>query len=554
MNIHNFETHINKTILDRGFNYYMDGRVVESYGLGDDKYVFYIEGSDDYEVTVEVGENGDILYSECNCPYDFGPVCKHEAAAYFQLVEILNQMTSNGKVNGKPSRRSSLPEVLSALSKDELLEIIIDIVNDDEALENSLIVKYSNSGQELESCQQLINAIVRKYKGRNGFINYRDIGAFTSEMESVAEKARTTQNPLLAVDIALLLLGEAINAFQYADDSGGDIGSLVMETLELITEIAAIQSVKAHQRTEVFEKLLSFSDHPIFDGWEDFRMDLLEICLEFADDAIHREQLRRIMESMLDEESSDRYTNYKNERILQLLFQLIEQYGTQEEAEQFIHGHLQFSSFREELINQCIQKKNYHKVIELALEGEMQDEPYRGLIAKWKKFRYIAYKCLALKEEQQKLAKELLFDGEFEYYQDLKELTSEYQCDFYLCLKQELKSGKGWDARRIFLKVIETENDLEEMLEFVKDNPSYIEEYAEKLVKPFKEEVIELYKKYIESIARDSSNRREYRIICQKIKRYTKIAGKTKQEELINQLKDLYRKRPAFIDELGKMK
>ncbi len=52
----------------------------------------------------------------------------------------------------------------------------------------------------------------------------------------------------------------------------------------------------------------------------------------------------------------------------------------------------------------------------MALEGEKQDKQYAGLVSNWKKIRYIAYKELLLKEEQEKLAKELLLAGDFEYY------------------------------------------------------------------------------------------------------------------------------------------
>ncbi|MEI3612507.1 hypothetical protein [Pseudogracilibacillus sp. SO30301A] len=47
------------------------------------------------------------------------------------------------------------------------------------------------------------------------------------------------ENVQVAVDIALLLLGEAIDAFSYADDLNGDIGSLITGTLELIEEIGS---------------------------------------------------------------------------------------------------------------------------------------------------------------------------------------------------------------------------------------------------------------------------------------------------------------------------
>lgn len=553
MNLTNFKSHINKTIVDRGYSYYIEGNIVEAFEQGDNKYIFQIEGSDDYEVIVELGDNGEILYSDCDCPYDFGPVCKHEVAAYFQLIEMLNHRNENDKVAIKSDKSITIQEVLYNLPKEELINIIVNITNHYAALEKRLMVKYSagDHQQELKSCKMLINSIVKKYTGRERFIKYRDTSGFVRELEDVVDKERNTENVRLAIDIAMLLLEEAIGAFQYADDSDGDIGFLVMRTLELIEEIAANCNERGIQKKEIFEKLLAQIDHEVFDGWENFQIDLFTICFEFADDEACRKQLKIKIESMVDEKSTDRY---RNENLLQLLFRLIEQYGTREEAEQFIFDHLQFSSFREQLLNKYLQEENYHKVMEVAKEGEKQDQQYAGLISKWKRYRYEAYKFLSLKEEQWALAKELLMNGDFEYYQDLKELAAENQDVFYANLKQEIKMAQGWHKRRIFLKLIEEENDLEEMLEYVRDHPSDIDDYAEKLIKHFKSEVIEIFKDFINSAARTASNRREYQGVCKKIKNYKKLAGEPKQVELIKGLMGLYGKRPAFIDELSKIK
>lgn len=554
MNIHDFEYYINQTILDRGFNYYTDGNIVDSYKRGDREYIFHVEGSDDYEVLVEIGDNGDILISYCDCPYNFGPVCKHEAAAYFKAYEMLHQENEIEKVSSKENKRDTIHDVLNNLSKQELIHIIVNLALDDSTLENSLLFTYANGDSQLElkACQELIDAIVRKYTGRVGIIEYRDTGAFVHELEDIVEKARNMENVLVAVDIALLLLEEAIDAFSYADDSSGHIGSLATESLELIEEIVSRGDEIGNQRVKIFEKLLAQTDNEVFEDWLDYKVDLLSICSEFADDEILREQLITKIESMIDEDSGDRYSHYGKESMLQILFQLIEKYGTQEETEQFIYDHLQFTSFRETLLNKHLQDKNYEKVIELTKEGEKQDQNLPGLLSKWKKYRYKALKSLSLKEEQNILAKELFFNGDFDYYQDLKKLAAN-QSEFYTNLKLELKKEKGWHASSLFLKLIEEENDLEELLEFVKDNPRYIEDYAEKLVKPFEEDTIEIYTNFIKSTASTSSNRRDYQRVCHKLTRYKKIAGKQKQVELINEFKVLYRRRPAFIDELGKI-
>lgn len=215
--------------------------------------------------------------------------------------------------------------------------------------------------------------------------------------------------------------------------------------------------------------------------------------------------------------------------MLKILFDMIKEYGTKKEADDFIKDNLIFTYFRELLINKHIKEKNYHKVIELTLEGEKQDKQYAGLISKWKKIRYAAYKELSLKKEQFQLAKELLLDGDFEYYNELKEIAAGDKVVLYNNLKQELKNDKGRYGRSIYLKLIVEENDLDEIMEFIRENPTNIEEYAHMLVGKFKDEVINIYNKYIKSSANSSLNRRDYQRVCEILKRYKKIAGEEKQ-------------------------
>lgn len=189
------------------------------------------------------------------------------------------------------------------------------------------------------------------------------------------------------------------------------------------------------------------------------------------------------------------------------------------------------------------------------MEGEKQDKQYAGLVSKWKKIRYEAYKKLSQKKEQQKLAKELLFDGNFEYYKELKELSTGNETALYNSLKQELKESKGWGwrGRSIYLQLITQEKDLDEIMAFVRKNPEIIEEYAGMLQEKFRDEVIELYKEHIKAAASSSKNRRDYQSVCVIIKRYKKMAGKKNQETIINELTAFYKKRPAFVDELSKI-
>lgn len=114
------------------------------------------------------------------------------------------------------------------------------------------------------------------------------------------------------------MLEEAIGAFQYADDSDGNIGYLAAETLDAIRGIARKSKEKEQQAGKIFKRLLNQMDHDIFDRWDDYQIDLMSICLEFADDPGSRERLKIKIESMMENASSERSANYRNESLLSI--------------------------------------------------------------------------------------------------------------------------------------------------------------------------------------------------------------------------------------------
>lgn len=80
MNLKNFHQEISRIILQRGKDYYNEGAVIdleeeEESGLWNAQ----VEGSEIYQVEVQLGENGEIDSFFCDCPHD-ADVCKHIVA------------------------------------------------------------------------------------------------------------------------------------------------------------------------------------------------------------------------------------------------------------------------------------------------------------------------------------------------------------------------------------------------------------------------------------------------------------------------------------------
>lgn len=148
MNLHNLEKSISQVIIDRGYDYYLNGHVTETSFNGVDEYHFLVEGSENYNVIVTLGSNDDILFSQCDCPFDFGPICKHQVAAYFELIE--STMGNSHVMAHQPK----LKDVLNDLSKEELITIIEEITEDDSLIINKLILKYTHGSgtQDVSQC------------------------------------------------------------------------------------------------------------------------------------------------------------------------------------------------------------------------------------------------------------------------------------------------------------------------------------------------------------------------------------------------------------------
>src|SRR5699024_414830 len=126
-------------------------------------YVFQVKGTTRYEVVVEITDQGDVTFSACDCPYSFGPVCKHEVAACMYVAELVQG--NDEKVSTTPSPSTSLDEILQSLTKDELINIIIDVAQEDDLLEDRLLATYAlvNDEQQLGKYHELIDSIIDRY-------------------------------------------------------------------------------------------------------------------------------------------------------------------------------------------------------------------------------------------------------------------------------------------------------------------------------------------------------------------------------------------------------
>lgn len=109
----------NSQSFSRGRDYYESGYVVSLLKRGNMLYG-EVEGSqyEPYQVQVTL-DNGEIAETACDCPYDWGGICKHIVAALLQFIH------DSDSVEERPSPET----LLTGLNADQLRAILLQFVN-----------------------------------------------------------------------------------------------------------------------------------------------------------------------------------------------------------------------------------------------------------------------------------------------------------------------------------------------------------------------------------------------------------------------------------------
>lgn len=120
MNLKNFEQHVEDKILSRGRSY--TDAVMELQQVDEGEFCAEVMGSDEYQVFVKLDKSLNIAEHSCDCPYDWGNVCKHEVAVFLNIRD-------KGLHKQAPSESPFLEikEELEGYDNDELVQLVLNI-------------------------------------------------------------------------------------------------------------------------------------------------------------------------------------------------------------------------------------------------------------------------------------------------------------------------------------------------------------------------------------------------------------------------------------------
>jgi len=136
MNLKSFESDVEGKIVERGLNYYRSGDVKKLEKVGENEFSAVVFGSEKYSVYVKLKDKI-IVEHECDCPYDWGDVCKHKIAVFYAI--------RNGNFSDTSNKLNSL---LANLHESALRKFVSNLLKKDSRFRREFLREFDEDFEE----------------------------------------------------------------------------------------------------------------------------------------------------------------------------------------------------------------------------------------------------------------------------------------------------------------------------------------------------------------------------------------------------------------------
>jgi hypothetical protein len=284
MTLSDFESAINPKILARGLKYYEDERVSDLEFNGR-YWIAEVDGAESYTVEAEVSKSGEITRMTCDCPYDLGPVCKHKVAVLYALRKQENG--ASGETG--PAKFVLLKSFLNKLPKGDLITLIVDLASMDQKLRDELLLRFFAGEQSGETdlmnhAENVIKRSIRNAMDKE-FVSYGDTDYAAKGARQVLDIAgakKAEGQVSTAISLCVIILREMVELQQYCDDSKGVIGGVIEKALRLLRDAARGVTEGGQEAGELFALIFDHAQEKTYDGWTEWRFELLEVCVPWC--------------------------------------------------------------------------------------------------------------------------------------------------------------------------------------------------------------------------------------------------------------------------------
>ena len=528
----------NETSLNKGYRYFHGGAVVKVW-IEKDSYKAHVDGSELYTVTIS-GDKG-AIQTDCTCPYDWGGACKHVVAALLAICH-------DKKIRNYNKDVKDIKALIEKTDSGRLKEFLFRILSGDAALLEDFRIfarGKEETGDTPEKYKKEILSQLNKLKGVEYYYDDHDdlyehpISDIVDEYTETAKKYTAQEN-----------YKEAIKIYQGICDAC--IENLRNERLEDFYDdihFAAQESFKS-----MAENIRRLSDKKsCFDY-------LLHAYVEFKDKEVFKDVFLKIVSApeeanyVIEKSSVDLFPPIKlNLFIVKGEPEVVFSFG-EEHYREYPEMAAPLSVFY--LKNNMRDKAitTAEKALEI-IQGKSRDFRFGFHLSDHQKdLREFLHGCYVIESDYPKIVENLIMlidhERDIAYYKKLKKIIKTEEEKNTIIERLEKLLDSDYD---LLFKIYSLESDYGRLLRLAGDSIQF--DVFHLIVKSIRDrypvECFELYKKKINRFTEDVKKRDAYREAAYWLKLMKEIPGmQEKFRRYIEHLREKYRRRPAFIDEI----
>lgn len=581
MTLQDFEKQIDSVILKRGKEYFNNDSVEFLEEIKKGYWTANVSGTDEYTVEIQLGSKDNIKKCFCDCPYDYGDICKHIVAVLYaisedKVIDITPKPVSKEKET--KVRKPSFDVLLSKIELKEYQGFIKQYSQINKTFKDQFELYFleKNESFDLEKkYTDIIKSVIKKHTSR-GYIDYsasNKLGKELNQYLDVAKQYLSKNNYRDATVLYQIIIKEVIKVVEYCDDSNGYVVDNVDEAISNLSEM-----INAPVSFDFKEKIADFLKQELknksYFDYGNFGYDLTQTYASFCIKTDRKDEFIQYLDSKIQSVKND---DYDKEFFIKTKISFLSDIGRTDEIKNIIQQNLDIPEIRSIEIDRNIENQDYEIAKKLISEGIKIGESKRhsGTVFQFEK------KLLAIAVLEKDIQLERYFSRKFalgqtldstyykqwkstyskqEWIQTIEEVISEVTKKINDTIKNNpyssynsLNSNLLYRLGPIYIQ----ENYWDRLLTLVQEqeNLTTILTYYPHLIKIYPNELLDTIIPVLEKEGDRCDGRSQYKDLANKMKSVIKDYPKEKERilEVARKLKIKYPRRPAMLEELNKL-
>jgi hypothetical protein len=308
-------------------------------------------------------------------------------------------------------------------------------------------------------------------------------------------------------------------------------------------EEIADKAVLDEDQQTIFQTCIALSD--LEDG-KDYGADYEDRLLQISAKFVTPQNLTEL-EAALTRVS----TKWNEEEFVLIRLDVVRKLNGENAAAAFISEHLRYPKIRKIAFEKAMSDGNYKECERLCLDALAGNEKSYG-VSPWLYKLYAVYELQKLPDKQAETAHKILLGGDLAYYDKVKSLLIKLGVweDLYSDLLHQCTSHLSYQK---YMVILEKEREVSLLLEQVKAHTEQIYSYGKLLASTYPDDICTLFTESLHKEARAAYGRGAYREVCVHIACFAKAGYPAEAAEMISDFRLTYKRKPAFVDELGKV-